>query len=93
MDQKALLEAQMMSKSGGIAAILGLFFGGFGLFYVSILNGLVGTIIQFVVIFVVIFTGGLGIVIAIPWHIVCALVGMSMANAHNKRLLKKLGDS
>ena len=90
MDQKDFLEVQLMSKNTGLAAVLGLVFGGFGLFYVSILNGLVGSIIEVVLLLVLFITAGLGIVLYIPWHILCLIVAISMANSHNKRLLKKV---
>ena len=93
MDQRDFLEAQLMSKNVGLAAILTLVFGGFGLFYVSILNGIVGSVIECVLLVVVVFTAGFGMILYIPWHIICVIVGISMANSHNKRLLRRLSEA
>lgn len=93
MDQKEILEVQLMSKSAGMAALLGAVLGGFGLFYVSTLNGLVGAVIEVILLVLVLATAGFGVLLLVPWHIVCALVGMSMANSHNKRLLKRVANS
>ena len=90
MDQRAMLEAQMSAKSVGLAAVLALVFGGIGLLYVSILNGLVGIVIEFFLILVMILTAGLGGFLFIPWHIICVIVAMSMAKRHNRRLLDRL---
>jgi len=90
MDNRDILEAQLMSKSVGLAALLTFFFGGFGLLYVSIINGIVGAIIELVLVAVTGITFGMGAILLVPWHIICIIVAMSMANAHNKRLLNKL---
>lgn len=91
MDNRDLLEAQLMSKSTGIAAVLTLFFGGFGLLYLSIINGLIGAVIECVLFIAVFLTGGFGLILYVPWRIVCVIVGISMAGAHNRRLLRKIG--
>ncbi len=93
MESKDILRVQMMSKNVGIAAILALFFGGLGLLYVTIIGGVIGALVEIVLFILVIFTGGLGLIVYIPWHLVCAIIAIVMANAHNKRLLNKLDDA
>ena len=89
-DQKALLATQMMAKSTGLAAFLALFFGGFGLLYASIPRGIVFSVIEVVMLLVVFFTMGFGILLYIPWHIVCVIFAIVLVSGHNKRLLAKL---
>ena len=90
MNQKAAVEAQLMGKSSGIAALLALLFGGLGLLYASIPVGLVATIIEIVMLIVVVFTAGLGLLLYIPWHIICVIAAIVLVGRHNKRLLSRL---
>jgi hypothetical protein len=90
MDNREMLQAQMMSKNVGIAAILTFFFGGLGLLYVSIIAGLIATVIEIVIFIVGFFTVGIGWLIFIPWHIFCIILAVVMTNSHNKRLLGKI---
>ena len=90
LNQKAMVEAQLMGKSTGIAALLALLFGGIGLLYASIPMGIVATVIEIVMLIVVVFTAGLGFVLYIPWHIFCVIAAIVLVGKHNKRLLSRL---
>ncbi len=90
LNQKAMVEAQLMGKSTGIAALLALLFGGIGLLYASIPMGIVATVIEIVMLIVVVFTAGLGFVLYIPWHIICVIAAIVLVGKHNKRLLSRL---
>ncbi len=66
-------------KSAGLAAVLGFLFGGFGLFYVSVGQG-VTALIALVVISIV--TGGIGA--PFMW-LACGFWGYAAANKHNEQ--------
>ena len=89
-DQKALLATQMMAKRTGLAALLALLFGGFGLLYASIPLGIVFSVIEVVMRLVFFFTSGFGILLYIRWHIVCVVAALILVSGYNKRLLAKL---
>lgn len=90
IDTKSILHVQLMSKSTGVAALLALLFGGFGLLYASIPVGIVCSIIEIVFLLVVFFTAGVGLLLYIPWHILCVIIAIVLVGGHNKRLLNKL---
>ena len=68
-------------KSQGIGLILSLLFGPLGLFYSSIIGGIVMSIIS---IPVAIFTMGIGLLIIIP---ICCVWSLISVSSHNKSLL------
>ncbi len=68
-------------KSQGIGLILTLLFGPLGLFYGSIIGGIIMSIIS---IPVAIFTMGIGLLAVIP---ICCVWSLIAVGAHNKSLL------
>jgi hypothetical protein len=89
-DAKVLATANLMSKNVGLGVFLTLFFGGLGLLYANILWGVIGVIVEIVLIIVAVFTLGLGLLLLIPWHIITVIVAMNSIKNHNKRLLATL---
>ncbi len=89
-NQRAMLQAQLMGKSTGIAAILAFFFGGFGLIYASIPLGIVCSIIEVILFIISVITLGIGTVVYIPWHLFCAILALVLVGRHNKRLLESI---
>jgi tryptophan-rich sensory protein len=89
-DAKVLATANLMSKNLGLGVFLTLFFGGVGLLYANIPLGIIGVIVEIVVVIIAFFTAGIGILLLIPWHIFTAIVTMICINRHNKRLLASL---
>jgi hypothetical protein len=78
-----LATVQMNSKNTGIAALLVLFFGGLGFFYVSILGGIVTFLIEVPIVLV---TAGFG---AFIYHPLLVILAMILVKRHNKALLNK----
>jgi hypothetical protein len=76
--QAALL---MNKKSMGVALLLTFFFGPLGLFYSSVIGGVV---MLFVGGAVMVFTAGFGAVLVWP---ICMIWAGVATSAHNKRLL------
>ena len=89
-DAKVLATANLMSKNVGLGVFLTLFFGGLGLLYANVLWGVIGVIVEIVLIIVAVFTLGLGLLLLIPWHIITVIVAMNSIKNHNKRLLATL---
>ena len=56
---KNLARVQLQGKSLGLGMLLALIFGGVGVFYFSVLGGLIGTLIEGLVWLLSILTGGL----------------------------------
>lgn len=88
-DQTALLLAQR--KSPGVAVLLALLFGGFGLFYASIPGGLLMSIATMAGMLFAMLTLGLGAFILIPIWIISLLWATLATSSYNKRLLRKVG--
>jgi len=78
------------SKSTGIAALLTLLFGGWGLFYVSIVSGLIATLIEIILGIVTFITFGFGLVLLVPFHIICLIWAMSAVNKYNRNLVNSV---
>lgn len=89
-DTKAMITANLMSKNLGVGVFLTLFFGGIGLLYANITWGIIGVIVEVVLVIVAILTFGLGLLLLIPWHVISVIIGIVCINRHNKRLLSKL---
>jgi len=89
-DLKKLAIVQTQSKSLAAGLFLALFFGGFGMLYAGIIWGIIGIVIELMLWAVTTLTGGLGMVLIVPWHIFAALVTMICVNSHNKRLIARL---
>lgn len=67
-------------KSAGVAAILALLFGPFGLFYASALGGIVMLIISVVVAFI---SFGIGLIFT---NIICVIWAIIAVNNSNKKI-------
>lgn len=80
---------QMQSKSMLIGLLLTLFFGGFGVFYFSTLGGIICAIIEIILWVVSFFTFGLGVLIVVPFHLICVIYTAIAINGHNKKLLQQ----
>ncbi len=80
----------MRSKNMMLGLILAFFFGSIGLFYTSILLGLIGLAVEVVIWVIAVATLGLGSVLIIPWHIFSMILVAVLINSHNKRLLASL---
>ncbi|MCD8351352.1 MAG: hypothetical protein LUC93_12160 [Planctomycetaceae bacterium] len=89
-NQRAMMQAQLMGKSTGLAAILALVFGGVGLLYASIPVGIVCTIIEVILFITAIVTLGIGMIFYIPWHMFCVILALVLVSRHNKRLIEDL---
>lgn len=89
-DNLAIAKIQLQSKSMGLGIVLTLLFGGFGMFYVSILSGIICSIIELVLLFISFLTFGLGVILIVPFHIVLLIYTVVAINIHNKKLLKNL---
>ena len=83
----ALVQSQQ--KSVGIGMLLTLFFGGLGMFYVSIIMGILFTIIEIVLVVVAVFTMGIGLLFLLPYHIFTVLVTIFFIRSYNKKLFTK----
>ena len=75
-------------KSRGIAAILTIFFGPFGMFYSTITGGIIMTIIH-IPIFILMFLGIGLFIYLITWPI-CVIWAILAAENTNQKELKKL---
>jgi len=87
---KNLARVQLQGKSLGLGMLLALIFGGVGVFYFSVLGGLIGTVIEGLVWLLSILTGGLLFFLVVVWHIFCTIVAVVSINRHNQRLLNSL---
>ena len=77
------------SKSMGLGVVLTLFFGGLGVFYASILGGIVMTLAQLVSLalcFVFI-----GLILLPIVHVVALIWTIVAINSHNQKLLARSG--
>lgn len=81
---------QLQGKSLGLGVVLTIFFGGLGMFYLSIWWGLIGLFVEAVLVVLSAITGGfLGFLLA-GWHILCVIITVVSINNHNRRLLGSL---
>ena len=81
------------SKSIGVGLLITWLFGGFGVFYVSVLGGVVMGILELILWVLSFFTMGLALILLAPVHILSMIwVYMGVKN-HNKRLIAGLGSS
>ena len=77
------------SKSLGIGLLLTFFFGGFGVFYVSTVGGIVASIIQGIGIILTIITFGVGALLLFPFHLICIIWVAVAVKKHNERLVSR----
>jgi TM2 domain-containing membrane protein YozV len=76
--QAALL---MNQKSTGVALLLTFFFGPLGLFYSSVMGGVIMLLVGGIII---VFTAGIGSILVWP---ICMIWAVMATGSHNKRLL------
>lgn len=92
-----LMIAQMSQKNAGIGAALTLFFGGIGLFYATMSGGLIMTVAEFILCCIlgllVLFTAGIGLIVAVPiilvFNVICVVWALSAIKKHNEALIAK----
>ena len=78
----------IQAKSVAVAIILTLMFGGLGVFYVSILGGIIMSIITAIAWFITLVTFGFAGIILIPLvHGIALIWGIVGVNRHNKKLV------
>lgn len=80
-NQKATPVLVMPTKSMVVSVLLTLFFGPLGLFYSSVMGGVVMLILSLVVAFV---TVGMGLIVT---QIMCVIWGAVSISAYNKKLV------
>ena len=78
---------KIQSKNLLLGLLLTLLFGGFGVFYASIIGGIICSILQLISLAIVFLTLGVGVVIALPLQVIFLIVTEVCINRHNKRLL------
>lgn len=78
------------SKSMAVGIILTWFFGGLGVFYVSLLGGLILGGTEFILWIVTFMTVGMGVILLIPLHIVALVWTYMGVKKHNNRLIASL---
>jgi len=81
------------SKSMPVGILITWFFGGFGVFYVSIIGGLVLGGLEFILWIVTFFTLGFGLILLIPLHIIALIWTYMGVKKHNNKLIASLSDS
>jgi TM2 domain-containing membrane protein YozV len=71
----------MNQKSTGVALLLTFFFGPLGLFYSSVMGGVIMLLVGGIII---VFTVGIGSILVWP---ICMIWAVMATSSHNKRLL------
>jgi hypothetical protein len=77
-------------KSVGVGVLLTLLFGGFGVFYASVVGGAILSALQVLFFVIALLTLGLGGILFIPLWIVALIVTCVAIEGHNKRLAAAL---
>jgi len=86
MDKEAAA-IMIQAKSTGVAVLLTMLFGGVGLLYGSIIGGIIMTVIEVCLWILAVITLGLGLVLLLPFHLVCVIWAIVAVGNHNKRLI------
>jgi hypothetical protein len=86
MDKQAAI-IMTQSKSTGIAVLLALLFGGFGVFYASIPGGIVMSLVELITLAIAIVTLGFGVVLFPIVHMISLIWCIVSVSGHNKRLV------
>ena len=87
MDSQAA-RIQLQQKSLFLALILTIFFGGLGVLYVSIIAGIIFTILEGILWVITFLTFGFGYFLVVFLHVVCVIYAAIAVNSHNKKLLR-----
>ena len=88
MDRAAAV-VTLQSRNVGIGVALTLFFGGLGLFYASIIAGIIGGILEIAFLIFVIATLGFGILLLPVVHIIYLIPCVILINMRNRRILNR----
>ena len=89
MDKEAVA-LQIQAKSVAVAVILTILFGSLGLFYASILGGIMMSLVLTLCWIITVLTLGLGIVFVILGHIICVIWTILAVQRHNTRLVSRI---
>lgn len=87
---KNVARVKLESKSMGLGVVLTIFFGGLGMFYLSIGWGLVGLFLEGISWLLAFLTGGLLSFVPFVWHVVCVIITVISINNTNRRLIDSL---
>lgn len=76
------------TKSTGVAILLTLLFGGIGLFYASIVGGIIMTLLFPVIVFFLFFTGHFiaSIGLACSYYIICIIWSIVSVSSYNRNI-------
>jgi hypothetical protein len=88
MDRDAVI-LLTQRKSLGVGLLLTLFFGGFGVFYASVLGGVLLSAIQVLFFVIALATFGFGVVLLLPLWFVAVIWTCVAINGHNARLMAR----
>ncbi len=86
MDREAAI-ILTQSKSIAVGMIITWFFGGLGVFYVSLLGGLLLGSLELILWIVTFFTFGFGVILLLPVHIASLVWVYLGVKKHNDRLI------
>lgn len=89
-DQMKIARVQMQSKSMVLGLVLTFFLGGFGIFYVSIIGGVICAILELALWVVVFMSMGLLSFLAWVFHLIMMLYVAVAISSHNKKLINLL---
>lgn len=81
------------SKSMAVGLIITWFFGGLGVFYVSMIGGLVLGGLELIAWIIAFMTLGFGTILLIPLHLVALIWTYMGVKKHNAKLISGLGES
>jgi hypothetical protein len=87
---RATAAVMVQAKSVGLAFVLTLLFGGLGLFYASIVGGIVISILELLAVIVAFLTLGIGGVLIPVLHVVAVIWAIIATQQHNGKLLARL---
>ncbi len=77
----------LRAKNMLLGFLLTFFFGSLGLFYASILGGIIMSIIEVIVIVIAVVTLGIGAILFPVTHIMCIIWALVAITRHNNRLI------
>lgn len=92
MDKEAAI-ILTQSKNVALGVVLTFLFGGFGVFYASILGGLIMSITEAIGLAISFMTLGIMSFMMCPIHIVAIIWAIAAINKHNQRLIASVSYS
>ena len=81
------------TKSVALGIVLTIIFGGLGVFYATIVGGIVMTLLEIIAVVITVITLGFGVIILIPVHIIALIWTIVAINNHNKKLYQAAAGS